>query len=372
MASFQKRGKTWQFTVSRMENGVSKPIRKGGFKTKKEAQIVANQVEADLRRGIIPQITLVPFSEYFREWLELYKKEVDHITLKRYLNTHQTLLAYFRDQPLQHINKRSYQAFLNEYGLTHAKDTTAKLNTHVRACVRDAIDEDLIRTDFTRNAVITGNDETVRPAEKHLSYQESQLLMAEVYKRLHRSIGYYLILLGLTSGMRFGEMVGLTRDDFDFKRNVIKVTEAWDYKSDRGFKGLKTVTSEREIQMDKQTMLTFKNLFETKPSNNEQDLVFYSPLSRRKVLTNEATNKLLKKVLRDLGINNITLHGLRHTHASILLYRKVSIYYVSERLGHKTIDTTLKHYAHVIKELRTEDANRTVQLYEDMASTLNV
>jgi len=196
--------------------------------------------------------------------------------------------------------------------------------------------------------------------------------MAEVYKRLHRSIGYYLILLGLTSGMRFGEMVGLTRDDFDFKRNVIKVTEAWDYKSDKGFKGLKTVTSEREIQMDKQTMLTFKNLFETQPSYNEQDLVFYSPLSRRKVLTNEATNKLLKKMLRDLGINNITLHGLRHTHASILLYRKVSFYYVSERLGHKTIDTTLKHYAHVIKELRTEDANRTVQLYEDMASTLNV
>lgn len=285
---------------------------------------------------------------------------------------HQTLLAYFRDQPIQHINKRSYQAFLNEYGLTHARDTTAKLNTHVRACVKDAIDEDIIRTDFTQNAVITGNDETVRPAEKHLSYKESQLLMSEVYKRLNRSIGYYLILLGLTSGMRFGEMVGLTRDDFDFKRNLIKVTEAWDYKTDRGFKGLKTISSEREIQMDKQTMLTFKNLFEKKPTNNEQDLVFYSPLSRRKVLTNEATNKLLKKVLQDLGINHITLHGLRHTHASILLYRKVSIYYVSERLGHKTIDTTLKHYAHVIKELRTEDANRTVQLYEDMASTLNV
>lgn len=59
--------------------------------------------------------------------------------------------------------------------------------------------------------------------------------MSEVYKRLNRSIGYYLILLGLTSGMRFGEMVGLTRDDFDFKRNVIKVTEAWDYKTDRNF-----------------------------------------------------------------------------------------------------------------------------------------
>jgi len=37
MASIQKRGKTYQFTVSHMVNGKSKPIRKGGFRTKKEA-----------------------------------------------------------------------------------------------------------------------------------------------------------------------------------------------------------------------------------------------------------------------------------------------------------------------------------------------
>jgi len=68
----------------------------------------------------------------------------------------------------------------------------------------------------------------------------------------------------------------------------------------------------------------------------------------------------------------MTLHGLRHTHASIFLYRKVSIYYVSERFGHKTIDTTLNNYAHMVKELRIADANRTVQLYEDMANPLNM
>ena len=48
MASIQKRGKTYQFTVNHRVNGVSKPIRKGGFKTKKEAQIAAAEIEADL------------------------------------------------------------------------------------------------------------------------------------------------------------------------------------------------------------------------------------------------------------------------------------------------------------------------------------
>ena len=77
-------------------------------------------------------------------------------------------------------------------------------------------------------------------------------------------------------------------------------------------------------------------------------------------------NKLLKSVLVYLDIKPITVHGLRHTHARVLLYRKISIYYVSEQLGHKTIDTTLQHYAHDVKELRTEDANSTVKLYEEM------
>ena len=52
MASFQKRGKTWQYTISRVIDGKSKPIRKGGFKTKKEAQVAAAVVESDLRYRI--------------------------------------------------------------------------------------------------------------------------------------------------------------------------------------------------------------------------------------------------------------------------------------------------------------------------------
>ncbi|MCS3486088.1 MULTISPECIES: Arm DNA-binding domain-containing protein [Bacillus] len=48
MASIQKRGKTYQFTVSRTVNGKSKSIRKGGFRTKKEAQIAAAEIESKL------------------------------------------------------------------------------------------------------------------------------------------------------------------------------------------------------------------------------------------------------------------------------------------------------------------------------------
>ncbi len=54
MASFTKRGKTWQYTVSRIVNGESKPIRKSGFKTKKEAQVAAAEIESKLNKGLNP------------------------------------------------------------------------------------------------------------------------------------------------------------------------------------------------------------------------------------------------------------------------------------------------------------------------------
>lgn len=60
------------------------------------------------------------------------------------------------------------------------------------------------------------------------------------------------------------------------------------------------------------------------------------------------------------------MHGLRHTHASVLLYRKVNINYVSECLGHSTIETTYKHYSHVLKELQEGEEKLTIEIFENM------
>lgn len=362
MASFTKRGKTWQYTIS----SKPKPIRKGGFRTKKEAQVAAAEAEANLQKGIVPHLRQEPFDKYFEEWLKLYKTDISDITLKRYKDTLKTIKEHFLGKSIQEITKREYQAFLNEYGSSRAKETTRKLNIHIRACVKDAMDEGIIRVDFTRGAIITGNTEAKRPEDKHLNYDESKRLMNELYKRLDRAPGYYFLFLALTSGMRFGEIAGLTRKDFNFKTNEITVNKAWDYKTGEGFTTVKNDTSNRVIKMDSKTMTAFQVMFDQTPLNIH-GLVFFSPQSKTQMVSNNGVNKLLKNTLKDLGVDPITIHGLRHTHASVLLYRKVSIYYVSERLGHADIDTTLRHYAHVIKELREADTKATVETFEQMA-----
>lgn len=365
MASFQKRGKTWQYTISRMTNGKPNPIRKGGFATKTEAKIAANEVENNLNKGIVPHLKPEPFDKYFANWVKLYKKGVGKNTFARYLTTQETINEHFAGVSIQSITKRSYQEFLNKYAENHAKDTTRKLNTHIRACVRDAIDEGIIRIDFTRGAVLSGSVSAKRPEEKHLNYFDSKRLLRALEKPTELS--HYLILLGLTSGMRFGEMVGLTRADFNFNKNEITVNKTWGYtnKMHEGFGPTKNQQSVRKLKMDSKTMAIFKGWFAINPDNDHK-LIFYSPASKYKVLSNGAANKTLENFLNKLNIEPISIHGLRHTHASILLYKKVSIYYVSERLGHADIETTMQHYAHIIKELREQDEKTTMAVFGEI------
>lgn len=168
--------------------------------------------------------------------------------------------------------------------------------------------------------------------------------------------------------MRFSEMVGLTRNDFDFTNSTITVNKTWGYmkRSNEEFGPTKNKFSIRTIKMDIQTMTHFKKTFETIPTN-QYGLVFYNSNSKYNVISNTFANKQLKMTLNDLGLEPITIHGLRHTHASILLYKKISIHYVSERLGHSDIETTLKEYAHLVKELRLEDENRTIEVFNHIS-----
>lgn len=366
MASFQKRGKTWQYTVSRMVDGKSKPIRKGGFRTKKEAQIAAAEVEAELSRGIAPHLRPEPFNEYFKEWINVYKSHIGKNSRERHLNTYNTIDEHFGEKPLQNITKREYQQFLNDYAKTRAKTTVKKLNSHIRACVKEAIDEGIIRVDFTRNVSISGL-ESKRAQDKHLNYEESKELLQYLYHNLDQSLNHYLLLLALTTGMRFAEIVGLTRKDFNFKNDTISVNKIWGYtnKMHDGFGPPKNEQSNRVLKVDRKTMIVFKNLFNQTPENITK-LVFYSPESKYKVISNAAANKRLKLILDELNIDHVTLHGLRHTHASVLLYKGVSIYYVSERLGHGDIETTLRVYTHVVKELRMKDEEKSIEVYERM------
>lgn len=365
MATFIKRGKTWQYTISRYVDGKYKPIRKGGFRTRAEAKIVADEVEYKLNTGQRVTNEPIPFSKYFNDWFTLYKTDVAPQTLNHYKDTLRYIKEYFgEEKPIQNIIRNDYQMFLNEYGKKYSKETTAKVHGHIKAAVDHAVEDELIRVNFTSKVKVTGKPSKNKD-EKYLDFEESEILYEQLFKRLETGLSYYGVLLLLVSGLRFEELIGLTRNDFNFSNNTINVNKVWGYnhKMPKGFGPTKNEQSKRVIGIDPKVMTKFKKLFMKMPDNVNR-LVFFSPQSKYKVLSNNAINKSLRKTLDDLEIKNkITAHELRHTHASALIYRKASIIYVCERLGHASPDITYKRYAHVMKELRSEDEGIAISMY---------
>lgn len=90
-----------------------------------------------------------------------------------------------------------------------------------------------------------------------------------------------------------------------------------------------------------------KNLPEDQP-------IFVKP---GRAIYNETINDQLSRHCRKLNIPVISIHGLRHTHASVLLFAGVSIASVARRLGHSNMTTTQKVYLHIIQELENKDVD---------------
>ena len=70
---------------------------------------------------------------------------------------------------------------------------------------------------------------------------------------------------------------------------------------------------------------------------------------------NSTVNNILARHCKECNIPVISIHGLRHTHASLLLFTGVSIASVARRLGHSSMTTTQKTYLHIIQELENKD-----------------
>ena len=102
------------------------------------------------------------------------------------------------------------------------------------------------------------------------------------------------------------------------------------------------------IQIDWQTVVQFSELVKDLP---EKEPIFV----QEETVYNSTVNDILARHCRQAGVPVISVHGLRHTHASLLLFAGVSIASVARRLGHASMTTTQKTYLHVIHELENQD-----------------
>ena len=221
----------------------------------------------------------------------------------------------------------------------------------LKAAILDAVDEGLIQRDPTRKAIIKGKTPKDKKP-KFLNQFELQTLLSSLELKQEQVLSLsWLILLIAKTGLRFSEAIALTPADFDFSHQVLNVNKTWNYKEKGGFQPTKNKSSVRKVQIDWQTVIQFselvKNLPEDKPIFVKEDTRIF----------NSTVNNFLTRLCKKVNVPVISIHGLRHTHASLLLFAGVSIASVARRLGHASMTTTQKTYLHIIQELENKDVD---------------
>ena len=149
------------------------------------------------------------------------------------------------------------------------------------------------------------------------------------------------------TGMRLGEIVNLVWDCVDFKRNIIIV---------KNINGFTTKNKKERIIPMNSIMETFMMNRFTKVNNvNNNNYIFSRVIGIK--LNEDYVSKNFKRAVRATGLNNnIHFHTLRHSFASRLAQKGVSLFVIKELLGHEDIKTT-QIYSHLQTENLTEAIN---------------
>lgn len=289
------------------------------------------------------------FCRYYAQWIRVYKEgAIRNVTMDKYLMTQAWLEKLVPELQLRQVTRVTYQQLLNNYALHHEKQTTMDFHHQLKGAIMDAVDEGLIERDPTRKAIIKGKTPSAKKI-KYLNQFELHTLLINL--NLKSEINYdWMILLIAKTGMRFSEALALTPKDFDFSHQTLSISKTWDYKGDGGFLPTKNTSSVRKIQIDWQTVIQFSEL--VKPINSDEPIF----VNKDKVY-NSTVNDLLARHCKKAKLPVISIHGLRHTHASLLLFAGVSIASVARRLGHASMTTTQKTYLHIIQELENQDVD---------------
>lgn len=339
-------------------------IRRQGFTSEEDAKnellkieylVKTNQYFKDVKSG--------KFGDVLDEWLALHKTRVKASTwrgiekrVKKYVR------PYFNDMYVDKITLRRCQDFTSK-----VSNKTPKSYVYVTGIVKNTLDYALrlgmIESNPMLYVIKPKPVQQVQDSSKHDNFYNRDEL--KKFLDTAKDIDfkkYALFRLLAYSGMRVGECLALTWHDLDIKNKTVSVSKT----VARTEKGLviqtpKTKASNRKISLDDRTIQILKEwqLEQRKQllmlginAMNKEQLIFSN--NSNTFITNETVRGYIKQISKKAGIYQITTHGFRHTHATLLFASGMDIKQVQARLGHSKVQTTLDIYTHVMKEKQDE------------------
>lgn len=338
--------------------GKRKEKKKSGFKTEKEALKSLLEVKASLLDGQIEHVENdnITVSKWVDTWYEIYSNNwavTTKVLRKRVIE--QQIKPLLGKYKLKRLDRTTYiREFINPQLEKYESGTVKAHHQVFTFAINSAVENEIIpRNRFTKIPI-----EKDDKLDNVLTAEELNIFLTGAKECLD-IVGYTLVLLLAYTGMRHGEALGLKWKDINFTKNTITIKRTRDQ---YGVRKPKTKNSFRTIPVDELVIEQLnkyqKWCIKLKLRYGEQldktnDLVFISKRSTpcSHLFVHSAFERIYKQIKKkDIEINRITPHGLRHTHATILINNGIPPKTIAERLGN-TVEMIYKVYSHSFKEL---------------------
>ena len=379
--SYKKNGKTfYKFNLYLgMDPVTNKKITttRRGFKTSNEAKAASRKLLAEYaEKGwkSSNSADIKTFQQLFDAWFENYQLSVKQSTAtdtwwiyKRHIN------PKFGKINIQLINVVFCQKAVNYWYKNYREGSHIK--NIVSQILKYGISLEIIKENPMAKVTLPrplpkqDNKDNFYSA-KELSYFLNCL--AEIGDL--RYISFFHLLA--YTGVRKSEALSLQWKDFNFKNNTLNISKTLYY--DERLKKVivqtpKTKTSTRILDLDPKTAEILQTWRSEQQKRfiklgvnvlNAKQYVFTQNNNNKLLIPNRA-NDWLKWIYKKYPQKKITIHGFRHTHASLLFEAGATIKEVQERLGHSNSKTTLDIYTHVVKEKKKETALKFAQFMDN-------
>lgn len=386
MASYRKlsSGK-WEVTIDLgRDPSTGKRMRKfkSGFKTKKEAISYANFFSVDIANGLNVIDNKILLKDFIMSWYNDYKiKTISLNTRSGYENRiNNYIIPCLGEIEIGKVNTATVQQFYNNLINQDLKPNTAKKIIEVlRGCFTYAKKLNLI------NTLPTDIEKVPETSSKVVVWDEIQV---KYFLNQIKDTWLYLpcLIISLT-GLRVGELCGLRWDNVDLDEGIIHVREqVINDKKNHSLvhtKILKTNAAFRSISIPQGLINILREHMNNIPNSSSNDFVildrsfsmcnprnvsmdFTKKVNKYKDTLEDKTKKSKKEVKDYMQLPQISIHGLRHTHATILLLKGENIKVISERLGHTSVKITLDTYSHVLPSMKKQTANLLDSVFDDI------
>lgn len=372
----------WQATVPadpELPNGPLKRISKSGYASRKLAE---QELSTALARAAIgaPAIeSKTRFSEFAEEWLQ--GLEIAGSTLMGYRKIVRTHLApFFRDRVMSEIQpaeirhlystlRVSGRKDVKAFGVALSETTVSKIHIVLAAIFESAKDLGLIFNNPAKHRTVKAPKQgrrarSVSASEEILTKQQLNDLLTWIKSEVKDDLYPMWRLIAMT-GIRRSEAVALKWSDVNFSTATLAIRRAADVSASRAVKATKTYRS-RSVLLDSKTLETLSDYKTLRALLGAEfvasDGFIFATLDNNLRVPNDVTARWSRLITKAQGkisdLPTITLKGLRHTHATLLLQSGVNPKIVQERLGHSDIGTTLNIYTHVTPTIQVEAIKR--------------